>query len=59
VTGVRMVYMAAELAKEPGVMTGPSDELAEVRWVSSAEAWELIRGMSEDVRQYLAQVIGD
>ncbi len=58
-TGVRMVYVAAELAGEPGVMAGKSGELAEVRWASLAEARERMGGMSEAVRQYLPRMLDD
>jgi 8-oxo-dGTP diphosphatase len=59
VTGVRMVYVAAELMGEPGVMAAGSGELAEVRWGGLAEAEELMEGMSEEVRQHLALALGD
>jgi len=39
------------------VFVGDSDELAEVRWVSLAEADELLPGMYEPVRAYLAQTL--
>jgi len=53
VTRTRMVYVTAGLADEPGVMAGESGELARVRWVSVAEAEELMGEMSGDVRRYL------
>ena len=53
-TGVLMVYVAAELADEAGVMVNASDELTEVRWVSAAEAADLMDEMFPAVRQYLA-----
>jgi hypothetical protein len=35
------------------------EELAEVRWVTLAEADELLPGMFEPVRAHLAQVLGE
>src|SRR5262249_8101033 len=60
-TGRTMVYVAAEPVR-PGdldVFVGDSDELAEVRWVSLAEADELLPGMFGPVREYLAREIGE
>jgi len=52
-TGVRIVYVAAEVTGEPGAIRACSDELAEVRWAGLAEAGKLMAGMSEAVRQHL------
>jgi 8-oxo-dGTP diphosphatase len=60
-TGRTMVYVAAEPVR-PGdldVFVGDSDELAEVRWVNLYEADELLPGMYEPVREYLAREIGE
>jgi 8-oxo-dGTP diphosphatase len=57
-TGVLMVYVAAEPAAEPDVVADGSGELAEVRWVSLAAAEALMEEMSGDVRKYLALVLG-
>jgi hypothetical protein len=58
VTAVAMVYVAAELAGEPGVMADGSGELAEIRWAGLAEARELMDTMAEAVHRYLKQVLG-
>ncbi len=52
-TGVMITYVAAvPLAGTGGVATG--QELDEVRWVSRAEAQELMGDMAEPVCRYLA-----
>ncbi len=48
-TGVLMVYAAAEPAAEPDVVADGSGELAEARWVSLAAAEALMEQMSGDV----------
>ena len=55
-TGRTMIYMAAAPTHGTDVFVGDADELAEVRWVSLAEADELMQpyGMFEPVRDYLA-----
>jgi 8-oxo-dGTP diphosphatase len=53
-----MVYMAAEPTHGTSVHVGDEAELAEVRWVSLAEADELLPGMYEPVREYLARELG-
>lgn len=53
-----MIYMAATPTHGTDVFVGDEVELAEVRWVSLAEAGELLPGMFEPVREYLASVIG-
>lgn len=59
-TGRTMVYMAAAPTRGTEIFVGDEDELAEVRWVSLAEADELMQpyGMFEPVRQHLAQALG-
>jgi 8-oxo-dGTP pyrophosphatase MutT (NUDIX family) len=61
-TGVSIIYVAATpmAVTEVQIREALADsaasadgELTEVRWVSLAEASELMGGMSEDVRQYL------
>lgn len=53
-TGRTMVYMAAAPAGRTEVFIGDEDELAEVRWVSLAEADELMGGQIFDpVREHL------
>jgi 8-oxo-dGTP pyrophosphatase MutT (NUDIX family) len=53
-TGRPMVYMAARPTHGTDVFVGDEEELAEVRWVSLAEAEELMEGMIfEPVRRHL------
>jgi len=52
-TGRTMIYMAAMPTHGTDVFVGDEDELAEVRWVSLAEADEMLPGMYEPVRDYL------
>ena len=57
-TGRHMIYLAAEPATDDlAVTVGDTDELAEVRWASLAEAVELLPGMFEPVRGHLDQTI--
>jgi 8-oxo-dGTP pyrophosphatase MutT (NUDIX family) len=53
-TGRTMIYLAARPTHGTDVSVGDEAELAEVRWVSLAEADELLPGMFEPVRAYLA-----
>jgi 8-oxo-dGTP pyrophosphatase MutT (NUDIX family)/transcriptional regulator with XRE-family HTH domain len=57
-TGRHMIYMAAEPVRGLDIFVGDEDELAEVRWVSLAEADELLPGMFEPVREHLARELG-
>jgi 8-oxo-dGTP pyrophosphatase MutT (NUDIX family)/transcriptional regulator with XRE-family HTH domain len=59
-TGRTMIYIAAEPARpdDLDVFVGDSEELAEVRWLSLAEADELLPGMFESVHAYLEQALG-
>ena len=57
-TGRTMIYIAAAPTHGTEVFVGDEDELAEVRWVSLAEADELLPGMFEPVREYLARELG-
>jgi len=54
-TGRTMIYMAAKPVHGTDVFVGDEDELAEVRWLSLAEADQLLPGMFEPVRKYLAR----
>lgn len=45
------------LTGETSGVDGFGDELAEVRWVSVAEAGELMEGMSEGVVQFLRRML--
>ena len=57
-TGRAMVYVAARPTDGTGAVVRATDELAEVRWVSLAEADELMNGqIFEPVRQYLQQTL--
>jgi 8-oxo-dGTP pyrophosphatase MutT (NUDIX family)/transcriptional regulator with XRE-family HTH domain len=58
-TGRTMIYIAAEPVRptDLDVFVGDTDELAEVRWVSLAEADELLPGMFEPVHDYLEQAL--
>lgn len=58
-TGRTMIYMIAEPTHGTGVFVGDEDELAEVRWVSLAEADELLPGLFEPVRAHLAAALGN
>jgi 8-oxo-dGTP pyrophosphatase MutT (NUDIX family) len=53
----RMIYLAAWPAHGTDIYVGDEAELAEVRWVSLAEADELLPGMFEPVRTYLSRVL--
>jgi 8-oxo-dGTP pyrophosphatase MutT (NUDIX family) len=60
-TGRTMIYLAAIPTHGTEVFVGDEEELAEVRWVSLAEAEKLMAayGMYEPVRAHLAQEIGE
>jgi len=58
-TGRTMVYVAARPVRGTRIYVGDEAELAEVKWVSLAEADELLPGMYEPVRTYLAGEIGE
>jgi 8-oxo-dGTP diphosphatase len=57
-TGVSMVYVAAELASGPGIVAGRSGELTDVRWVDIEDALSLMSDMAEPVLTYLQRVRG-
>ena len=57
-TGRRMIYIAATPTHGTEVFVGDEEELAEVRWVTLAEADELLPGMYEPVREHLARELG-
>ena len=53
-----LIYMTAELAgRASAPIIGDESELSDVRWVSLAEADELLPGMFEPVRSYLARTL--
>jgi len=59
-TGRHMIYLAARPAgRSLKVIVGDESELADVKWASLAEADELLPGMFEPVRTYLAAEIGE
>ena len=60
-TGRTMIYVAARPVRpdDLDVFVGDTDELAEVRWVSVAEADDLLPGMFEPVREYLARELDE
>ena len=58
-TGMHMIYYAARPTHGTEIHLGDKGELLEVRWVSLAEADELLPGMFEPVREHLAREIGE
>ena len=60
-TGRTMIYLAATPTHGTDVFVGDEEELAEVRWVSLAEADELMKtyGMYEPVHEHLAAKLGE
>lgn len=57
-TGRLMVYVAAVPAgRDRRVFVGDPDELAEVRWLTLAEADELLPGMFAPVRAHLGNIL--
>ena len=57
-TGRTMIYIAATPTHGTEIFVNDEEELAEVRWVSLAEADELLPGMFEPVREHLARELG-
>lgn len=58
-TGRTMIYMTAEPTHGTDVFVGDERELADVRWISLAQADELLPGMFEPVRAYLARALAE
>lgn len=52
-----MIYLACSPTEGTDIVVGDVDELAEVRWISLAQADELLPGLYEPVRDYLANAI--
>jgi|SRR5215467_476188 len=52
-----MVYIAGRPAGDLDVAVGDPDELSEVKWAELAEADDLLPGMFEPVREYLARML--
>lgn len=57
-TGRTMIYMACSPTGSTDVVLGDPDELEEVRWASLREVTELMPGVYEPVREYLAEQLG-
>ena len=57
-TGRHMIYLAAKPTHGTEIFVNDEQELAEVRWVSLAEADELLPGMFEPVREHLERELG-
>jgi 8-oxo-dGTP pyrophosphatase MutT (NUDIX family) len=57
-TGVPITYVAAKPESLLPSMLSMSNELSEVRWVSSREASELMRDMAEVVSRHLCRTLG-
>jgi 8-oxo-dGTP pyrophosphatase MutT (NUDIX family) len=56
-TGTHMIYLAARPYHGTEVINGDENELAEVKWVSLAEAEELLVGMFEPVHAHLKRTL--
>jgi ADP-ribose pyrophosphatase YjhB (NUDIX family) len=56
-TGRTLIYLAAEPTQGTEVFVGDEAELDEVRWVTLAEADELLPGMFDSVRAYLGRAL--
>jgi 8-oxo-dGTP diphosphatase len=56
-TGRTMIYLAARPTEGTDVFIGDEAELADVRWLSLAEADELLPGMFAPVRAYLGRAL--
>ncbi len=58
VTGVEMVYVAAEPDRGTDVRPVAGEGLAEVRWANLVTALELLPSMFSPVRRHLERVLG-
>jgi 8-oxo-dGTP pyrophosphatase MutT (NUDIX family) len=56
-TGRTMIYLPCTPTEGTNVFVGDPEELAEVRWISLAEADELLPGLFDPVRDHLARTI--
>lgn len=56
-TGRTMIYLPCSPTHGTNVFVGDTDELAEVRWISLAEADELLPGLFEPVRDHLTRTL--
>jgi 8-oxo-dGTP pyrophosphatase MutT (NUDIX family) len=57
-TGRTMIYLECAPTAGTDVFVGDEEELAEVRWLSLAEADELMPGMFEPVHEHLRRTLG-
>ncbi|MGH3402841.1 MAG: NUDIX hydrolase [Streptosporangiaceae bacterium] len=57
VTGADITYLAAEPLGPTNLAAGPEDEIAEVRWLSLAEATDLMENMYAPVAAHLARAM--
>lgn len=57
-TGRHMIYLAARPYQGTDIHVGDESELAEVRWVTAAEAGSLMPSMFEPVRHHLTRTLG-
>ncbi len=58
-TGRTMIYLACTPTGGTDVFVGDTEELAEVRWLSLAEADELMPGIFGPVHEYLRRTLGN
>lgn len=58
-TNRAMIYLTARPVQGTQAIVGDENELAEVRWLSLAEADELLPGMYPPARAYLARALGN
>lgn len=58
-TGSDITYVAAEPVSAAALTVGPGDEVAEVRWLTLAEATALMPGMYGPVATHLVAVLDD
>lgn len=59
VTGADITYLAAEPLGPTNLAAGPEDEIAEVRWLSLAEATHLMENMYAPVAAHLGRAMAD
>jgi 8-oxo-dGTP diphosphatase len=57
VTGTDITYLAAEPLGPTNLAAGPEDEIAEVHWLSLAEATDLMENMYAPVAAHLARAM--
>lgn len=57
-TGRTMIYLACTPTEGTDVFVGDEEELAEVKWISLADADALLPGLFEPVREHLQEALG-